>query len=92
MCLGALYHTGRMPLPKIIEKMTAAPARIVNIPRGSAAVGMEADLALFDPDAYWTVGADMLQSKGKNTPFLGRTLRGQVKYTIVSGRIVKGGC
>ena len=92
VCLGALYHTGRMPLPKIIEKMTAAPARIVNIPRGSAAVGMEADLALFDPDAYWTVGADMLQSKGKNTPFLGRTLRGQVKYTIVSGRIVKGGC
>ena len=86
--LTQLYHTGEMTLPEIIGKMTIHPARILGLNKGSIATGCDADLTIFDPDEEWVVDASQFRSKGRNTPFNGRTLKGKVKYTIVAGKIV----
>lgn len=74
-------------LPRAIAKVTHEPARMAGLAAGTLSVGAEADVVLFDPDARWTVGRDTLASQGKHTPFLGYELAGQVKATIVAGRV-----
>ena len=86
--LTQLYHTGEMTLPEIIAKMTVNPARILNLDCGRLSAGSAADLTIFDPDEEWVVDAEKFASKGRNTPFNGRTLKGKVKYTIVGGKII----
>lgn len=86
--LTQLYHTGEMTLPEVIAKMTVNPARILNLEKGRLSVGSDADLTIFDPNEEWVVDASKFASKGRNTPFNGRTLKGKVKYTIVAGKIV----
>ena len=87
--LTYLYHTGEMPLSDILRKMTINPACILRLPtKGRLAIGGDADVLLFDPDEVWTVDPDQFASKGRNTPFSGRQLKGRVKYTIVGGRVV----
>lgn len=86
--LTQLYHTGEMTLPEIIAKMTVNPARILNLDCGRLSAGSAADLTIFDPNEEWVVDAEKFASKGRNTPFNGRTLKGKVKYTIVGGKII----
>ena len=88
--LTALYHTGFMDLSDILKKMTSHPACILRIPKGRLSLGGEADFTIFSPDEEWTVEPDQFASKGRNTPFKGRKLKGRVKYTIVGGRVVYG--
>ena len=88
-CLTALYHTGEMGLGDILRKMTANPAAILHLSgAGHLAVGADADLTLFDPDEEWVVDPERFYSKGRNTPFAGKTLKGRVKYTILNGEII----
>ena len=92
--LTALYHTGEMDLSDILKKMTFNPACILGIPKGRLSLGGEADFTIFDPNEVWTVDPEQFASKGRNTPFAGRELKGKVKYTIVGGKLVyedKGG-
>ncbi len=89
--LMKLVHSGRVPLAVIIEKLTAAPARIIGENHGisgSLKVGDPADVIIFDPDTDWTVDTSKFASKGKNTPLAGRTLKGKVMATICCGNIV----
>ncbi|HEU4620999.1 MAG TPA: dihydroorotase [Burkholderiaceae bacterium] len=77
---------------RAIEKIALAPARIlgsggIHVQAGSLALGMPADLCLYDPHARWRVEPRALASQGKNTPFLGMELQGQARYTIVGGHI-----
>jgi dihydroorotase len=51
------------------------------------AVGGKADIVIFDADEPWVVG-DNFKSKSSNTPFIGESVQGRVKYTICSGKIV----
>jgi dihydroorotase len=71
--------------------MSQNPARILGIDAGTLAVGQCADSVLFDPDETWTVDPEKFYSKARNTPLLGRTLRGRVKFTLSRGEIVYGG-
>ena len=92
--LTALYHTGEMSLSDILRKMTINPACILRVPKGRLSLGGEADFTIFDPNEVWTVDPEQFASKGRNTPFAGRELKGKVKYTIVGGKLVyedKGG-
>ena len=89
VALTYLYHTGELPLSDILRKLTINPACILRLPtKGRLAIGGDADVVIFDPDEVWTVEPEQFASKGRNTPFAGRELRGRVKYTIVGGRIV----
>ena len=85
-----LYRTGELTLSQIAEKMSAAPAKILNLEGGKIAEGGVADLTIADLNEKWTVDPAKFVSKGKNSPFGGYELYGAVKYTIVDG-VVKYG-
>lgn len=70
-----------------LGRITRDAARIAGLPAGTLGVGAAADVVLFDPNARWKVDAKTLASQGKHTPFLGYELAGQVKATIVRGRV-----
>ena len=83
-----LIDKGYLSWADAVRKMTANPARILNLPGGSLADGSLADITIIDPDKKWTVKADKFKSKSKNSPFIGWKLSGQVYKTILGGRIV----
>ncbi len=78
----------RLPLLKVLAKITSDPSGILGIDAGHLSVGSAADICIFDPDYYWKVTASAILSQGKNTPFMGMELPGGVKYTLVNGHIV----
>ncbi len=82
-----LYKTGVLTLPQIAEKMSAAPARILELEGGKIAVGGVADLTIVDLNKKWTVDPASFVSKGKNNPFKGYELFGTVEYTLVDGDV-----
>ena len=47
-----------------------------------------ADIVIFDPRAEYEINKDTFASKGKNTPFHGRKVKGEVAYTILAGDVV----
>jgi dihydroorotase len=73
---------------QLVAKMSCNPARILGIDRGTLSQGAVADITLIDPGAEWVVEADKLESKSKNSPFLGKKMKGRAAYTIVGGKIV----
>ena len=83
-----LVHSGRIPLRRAIELLSAGPARVLNVPGGSLAAGSAADVTIIDPDRVVTIDAPSLKSRSKNTPFHGWQLRGAVMATIAGGRVV----
>jgi len=86
--LTELVHSGLISLEQAIERMSAAPARILGLEAGTLAVGSRADIVVFDPAHEWTVEPDRFLSKSRNCPFAGRTLRGRAVTTIVGGGVV----
>ncbi len=70
-----------------LSRITADAARVAGLNAGTLSVGSAADVCIFDPAIRWKVEASALQSQGKHTPFLGYELQGQVRHTIVSGRL-----
>jgi dihydroorotase len=87
--LTALYHTREMSLSDILRKLTINPANILRLPSaGRLAIGLDADLVIFDPEEEWSVEPQNFCSLGRNTPFSGKRLKGKVKYTLVGGEIV----
>ena len=86
--LTDLYHTGRVTLPCLIEKMTYGPARIFGLRGGSLEEGMPADVTVIDTELDWTVDAGKFYTRGSHSPFDGRKLKGKAVMTIVDGRIV----
>jgi dihydroorotase len=84
-----LVAPGIIDLPTLIERMSCAPARVFKLPGGTLRRGAPADLTVFDPHRQWVVEPKKFISKGRNTPYSGRTLQGTVRYTIVDGRVVR---
>jgi len=83
-----LVHSGIIELPLLVERMSCAPARLFKLPGGTLRKGAIADVTVFDPDATWTVDPSRFASKGRNTPYAGRELRGLVELTVVDGRVI----
>ena len=81
-----LVKPGHLSLLELMEKMSLNPARLYKLDCGHICVGAPADLVIFDENETWT--ADQFASKASNTPFLGRTMTGKVKYTICGGKVV----
>jgi dihydroorotase len=83
-----VHHEGRASLSQILEKLTAAPARILGIDAGALKKGAPADLVLIDPDQPFQVDAAKLHSRSLNTPFEGRRFQGRAQKTYVGGECV----
>ena len=82
-----LVADGVLTLSDLIEKMTIRPAHILHIPKGTLAVGADADITVIDPERMWTVDRNLFHSRGKNSPFQGWTMKGKAVLTIVGGMI-----
>ena len=78
----------KLPLAKVLARVTSDPARILGVQSGRIETGAPADLMIFDPAQQWRVAPDALRSQGKNTPFLGYELAGRVRATLVAGNVV----
>jgi dihydroorotase len=83
-----LVKPGLIGLPLLIEKMSCGPARLFNLPGGTLRKGSPADITVFNPDTEWLVDASRFRTKGRNTPYQGKTLAGRVHLTVVDGRLV----
>lgn len=86
MLVAELVESGRVPLGRLIEAMSAAPASILGLATRQLALGAEANLTLVDFSARVRFGADDLASLGKNCPFLGESGLGRVAGVVVEGR------
>lgn len=83
-----LVRRGRLSVPRLIDALTVAPARALELTLPSLAVGAMADLAVIDPERRWRVDPSGFASKGRNTPFAGWEVQGRVVRTFVAGREV----
>jgi dihydroorotase len=89
LTLERLYHTGKVTVPRLVELLSANPARIAGLKgRGSLAPGSQGDVTIFSLDREWTFDAAQSLSRSRNTPFDGRTFRGGPEMTIVAGKVV----
>lgn len=84
----ALHHGEGLPLLDLLRRMTSAPAKLLRMKEGALAPGLPADFVLFDPDVAWTLDADSMKSKSKNSPFEDYPVKGRAMRTIVGGRHV----
>jgi dihydroorotase len=87
VCLD-LVRKGAIPDRRLVEALTAGPARAFGLAAGTLGRGAAADVAVLDPAAEWVLDPARLHSKGRNTPWKGKRLVGRCVYTIVGGRIV----
>ena len=83
-----LVKEGVLTLPQAIRLLTCGPAQALGIPRGTLAAGAAADVTIIDPELSWTLEADKLASKSKNTPFDGWIMQGAATHTLVAGKVV----
>jgi dihydroorotase len=73
---------------EMVNKLSVNPARILGINKGVLSVGADADIMIVDPDKEFVLEKKNIVSKSKNSPFIGRKIKGLVEYTIYSGKIV----
>jgi dihydroorotase len=89
--LLGLVRAGVLPLGRLVDALTAAPARVVGLEPPRIREGARADLVLVDPDARWTIDPARLHSKSKNTPFEGQIVEGRIAMTLCEGSVVYEG-
>jgi len=88
LAMRVLHKDHGMPLPRVIELMSANPAKMLPAGHGALTVGAAADVVVFDAGAAWTYDAGATRSKSKNSPFDGAAMLGAVKATICGGKVV----
>jgi dihydroorotase len=82
-----LVEPGLLPLPTLLERMSAGPARVYGLEPPRIEVGARANLVLLDPEAAWRVEEAGFRSRSDNSWLLGQTLRGRTRLTVAAGRI-----
>jgi len=88
LLLDRLVRPGLVDLPTLVTRLSAAPARLLNLPGGSLAPGAVADITILDLQQGWTVDPATFRSRSRNTPFAGWSGTGAPWMTLVGGRQV----
>ena len=83
-----LYHSGEVPLMRLIDALSTRPARIFGLDAGTLAPGARADIVLIDTDEPWLATKDRFVSRSKNTPFEDARFTGRAVSTYVAGKRV----
>jgi dihydroorotase len=86
--LEQLVHPGKISVAKMVEMFTSAPARILNLDRGTLAKGAPGDVTIFATDREWVYDVNKSASKSRNSPFHNHKFVGGPVATIVKGEIV----
>jgi dihydroorotase len=90
VCFGLLLSLvleGQLSLARAVSALTSGPARVLGLPAPTLKEGSTANLVLLAPERRWTVDADSLRSKSRNSPLLGRSLPGRIELTLAQGRV-----
>ncbi|MDF2820611.1 MAG: dihydroorotase [Clostridiales bacterium] len=88
LTITELVDKGIITPMQMATKMSFNPAKILGINKGTLSEGSIADVVIIDPNFVGTVEPEKFASKSKNTPFKGRSIKGRVNYTFVSGIVV----
>jgi dihydroorotase len=88
VCFTKLVKEGHISLNKLSELMSRNPAKLMKMNKGEIKIGYEGDFVLADLNNTYVVDAESFKSKGKNTPFHGMELKGEILKTIKGGRVV----
>ena len=83
-----LVVPGHIDYLDMVRVMSYNPSKILGINKGEISEGKVADLTIFDPNKKYIYTEDMIVSKSHNTPWIGKELQGEVRYTVVGGRVV----
>jgi dihydroorotase len=83
-----LVQSGVLDLPEAIGKLSLNPAKILGVEGGSLEIGASADLALIDPEYEYELREEDILSRSRNSPWIGKTLKGRNEMTMVGGKIV----
>ena len=86
--LTELYHTNLFTIDEIIGKMSTKPANIFSLNAGSLKVGKPADVTIIDLNKEWVVDSVKFYTRGKLTPFEGKSCKGKAVATMVAGKFV----
>jgi dihydroorotase len=81
-----LVKQGAFDIRRAVWALTTAPARAFALPGGNLAAGLAADICVIDPERPYTITADALRSKSKNSPFVGHAFTGRAVLTLVDGQ------
>lgn len=84
----ALVKQGHLTMTHLMRIMSKRPAEILKLDKGELAPGKMADVIIFNPNENYTIDAEKMVSRSKNTPYHGWPVSGRVTTTIVNGRIV----
>ncbi len=87
LCIDELCHKHGAPLSLLVEKYSAAPARLIGSGQGAFATQDLADLCVIDKDLEYTIDASGFRSRSKNSPFDKRAVKGAVLFTVAKGEI-----
>jgi dihydropyrimidinase len=89
LLFDAMVSNGRLGLRKFVDATATQPARIYNLARkGSIAVGLDADLAVWDPQRVVTLDDAMMHDNAGYSPYAGRKIRGWPETVLSRGRVV----
>lgn len=77
-----------LSLSQMVSKLTDAPSNILKLGRGTLKKGAPGDVVIFDPKKKVKIDRESFKSWGRNTPFHGWELKGEINYTIVNGSVV----
>jgi dihydroorotase len=87
ICVTFLIEPGHLTWPRLIEKLTIQPARVLGINRGTLKPGAIADVTIIDPAIEWTIDPSKFKSKSRNCPYAGWKVRGRAETVIVGGAV-----
>ena len=86
--LVEMCQRGEVSRQRMVDLLSAGPARAFGMDTGGVAKGSTADVVVLDPTREWSFSEEVIRSKSKNSPFVGRKLLGAVEYVFVDGRCV----
>jgi dihydroorotase len=86
--LLGLVRSQALPLARLVEALTVAPARVVGLMPPSIFEGLPAALVVIEPERSFTIDIPHLRSKSHNTPFLGHRVTGAVVLTMSEGAVI----
>ena len=86
LAYSVLVKRDIIDMSRLFELMSLNPARLYGLNAGTLAIGAPADIVIFSPDESTVYTSSV--SRSCNTPFLGKTIEGKIRYTITNGRIV----
>ncbi len=88
LVVSELVEKKIITLKEAVAKLTVAPARILGLDKGTLSIGADADVTIVSLEKEWMVKEESFVSRSKNSPFLGRKLKGVIEIVIVGGRII----